>query len=57
MPANHTLEAYLDAYVETAGIRDAGKAPLFRSAAGRAGLPTDKPMNRTPARCLTCRRA
>jgi integrase/recombinase XerD len=30
MPAHHTLEAYLDSYLEAAGIRDAGKAPLFR---------------------------
>ena len=27
MPAHHNLEAYLDAYIEAAGIRDAGKAP------------------------------
>jgi site-specific recombinase XerD len=30
MPAHHNLEAYLDAYIEAAGIRDAGKASLFR---------------------------
>jgi hypothetical protein len=35
MPAHHTLEAYLDAYIDAAGIRDSGKSPLFRSAAGR----------------------
>jgi len=35
MPAHHTLEAYLDAYIEAAGLRDGGKAPLFRAAAGR----------------------
>ena len=33
MPAHHKLEAYLDAYIEAAGIGDDGKAPLFRSAA------------------------
>src|SRR5271168_5214022 len=33
MPAHHNLEAYLDAYIVAAGIRDAGKAPLFRTAA------------------------
>ncbi len=27
MPAHHNLEAYLDAYIEAAGIRDGGKAP------------------------------
>jgi integrase len=33
MPAHHNLEAYLDAYIEAAGIREGGKAPLFRTAA------------------------
>src|SRR6202795_1634194 len=46
MPAHHNLEAYLDAYIVAAGIRDAGKAPLFRSAARRTRALTDKPMNR-----------
>jgi hypothetical protein len=46
MPAHHNLEAYLDTYIEAAGIRDAGKAPLFRSAAGRTGTLTEKRMNR-----------
>ena len=36
-------------YIEAAGIRDGGKAPLFRSAAGRTGTLTDKPMNRVDA--------
>jgi site-specific recombinase XerD len=45
MPAHHNLEAYLDA----AKIRDNGKAPLFRSAVGRNGVLTDKPMNRVDA--------
>ena len=34
---------------EAAGIRDAGKAPLFRSAIGRTGTLTDKPMNHVDA--------
>ena len=49
MPAHHNLEAYLDSYIEAAGIRDGGKAPLFRSAAGRTGTLTEKPMNRVDA--------
>jgi site-specific recombinase XerC len=44
MPAHHTLEAYLDAYIEAAGIRDGGKSPLFRSAIGRTGALTTKAM-------------
>jgi site-specific recombinase XerD len=50
MPAHHNLEAYLDTYIEAAGIRDAGKAPLFRSAA-------EKPMNRVDAWRMIQRRA
>lgn len=42
MPAHHNLEAYLDVYIEAAGIRDDGKASLFRSAVGRTGSLTDK---------------
>jgi integrase len=57
MPAHHNLEAYLDAYIEAAGIRDAGKAPLFRSAAGRTGALIDKPMNRVDAWRMIQRRA
>jgi site-specific recombinase XerD len=57
MPAHHTLEAYLDAYIEAAGLRDAGKAPLFRSAAGRAGALTGKPMHRVDAWRMIQRRA
>ena len=49
MPAHHNLEAYLDAYIEAAGIRDGGKAPLFRSAARRTGTLTEKAMNRVDA--------
>ena len=50
MPAHHNLEAYLDAYIDAAGIRDDGKGPLFRSAAGRTGELTDKADE--PRRCL-----
>ena len=49
MPAHHTLEAYLDAYIEASGMRDAGKTPLFCSAAARADKLTEKQMNRVDA--------
>jgi hypothetical protein len=39
MPAHHALEAYLDAYIEVAGIRDVCKSPLFRSATGSGAPP------------------
>ena len=57
MPAHHTLEAYLDAYIEAAGIRDSGKTPLFRSAAGRTGTLTGRPMNCVDAWRMIQRRA
>jgi len=57
MPAHHNLEAYLDSYIEAAGIRDGGKVPLFRSAAGRTGTLTEKPMNRVDAWRMIQRRA
>ena len=57
MPAHHSLEAYLDEYIEAAKIRDAGKAPLFRSAIGRTGALTERLMNRINAWRMVQRRA
>jgi integrase/recombinase XerD len=39
------------------GIRDAGKTRLFRSAVGRTGVLTDKPMHRVDAWRMVQRRA
>ena len=44
MPAHDTLKANLEAYIDAAGLRDGGKAPLFRSAAGCTGTLTEKPI-------------
>ena len=58
MPAHHNLEAYLDAYIDAAGIRDAGKNPLFRTATPyRSGKLTEKPMHRVDAYRMIRRRA
>src|SRR6266849_1574031 len=57
MPAHHTLEEYLNAYIEAAGLRDSGKSPLFRSAAGRTGTLTDNAMHRVDAYRMIQRRA
>jgi site-specific recombinase XerC len=57
MPAHHTLEAYLDAYIDAAGIREDKKSPLFRSAAGRSGALTETAMNRVDAWRMIQRRA
>src|SRR3954468_1184382 len=54
MPGHHNLDAYIDA----AGIRDAGKSPLFRTAPPyRSGELTDKPMHRIDAYRMVQRRA
>jgi site-specific recombinase XerD len=57
MPAHHNLEHYLDEYIKAAGLGDAGKSPLFRSAAGRTGLLTERPMHRVDAWNMVQRRA
>ena len=57
MPAHHNLEAYLDAFIEAAGIRDEGKSHLFRSASGRTGTLTATAMNRVDAWRMIQRRA
>jgi hypothetical protein len=46
MPSHHKLEAFIDEYLAVAGIREDGKTPVFRSAIGKTGVLTDKPMNR-----------
>jgi site-specific recombinase XerD len=36
-------------YLDAAGIREGGKSPLFRSAAGKTGRLTENPMHRVDA--------
>jgi site-specific recombinase XerD len=57
MPAHHTLQDHLDAYLEAAGIAADRKGPLFRSAEGRTGRLTDRPMRRADAYRMIGRRA
>jgi site-specific recombinase XerD len=57
MPAHHNLETYLDEYIKAAGIGDDSKSPIFRSAAGRTGLLTGRPMHRVDAWQMIQRRA
>jgi site-specific recombinase XerD len=44
MPAHHTLEEYLDAYLQVTGIADDRKGPLFRTATKTADKLTGNPM-------------
>src|SRR6185295_10907523 len=46
MPVHHTLQEYLDAYIEAAGIAGDPKSQLFRSTEGRTGRLSEKPMSR-----------
>jgi site-specific recombinase XerD len=46
MPCHHSLEEYLDAYVEAACAGRDRKGPLFRSAIGKTGQLSDTPMTR-----------
>ncbi len=49
MAAHHKLERFLDEYLAAAGIGDHDKTPLFRSAVGRTGILTERPMHRVDA--------
>jgi integrase/recombinase XerD len=57
MPAHHNLEAYLDAYMHAAGIAEARKTPLFRSARGRTGELTEAAKHRIDVWRMIGRRA
>ena len=49
VPAHHNAEAYLDAYIEAAGIAAETKGPLFRSVLGKSGKLTTRPLRRDNA--------
>jgi len=49
MRCRHTTLWKPVSYIEAAALRDGGKVPLFRSAAGRIGALTKRPMNRVDA--------
>lgn len=57
MPVHHTLEEYLDAYIDQAGLTSEPKGFLFRATDGRRGELTDRPLNRKRARDMVRRRA
>ncbi len=57
MPAHHNLVDYLDAYIIAAGIGEAKKSALFRSAVGRTGVLAETAMNRVDVFRMIQRRA
>jgi len=56
MPCHHKLEQYVDAYISAAGIESDCKGPLFRSAIGKTGQLSDRPMRREDAWRMVRRR-
>ena len=58
VPAHHTAQAYVDAYLETAGIAEDRRGPLFRPCPlGRNDAILNQPMTRTTALKMIKRRA
>jgi integrase/recombinase XerD len=57
MPAHHTLEEYLHAYLTAAGILREKKSPLFRSTRGRSGELTERGLSRVDVFRMIRRRA
>jgi integrase/recombinase XerD len=57
MPCHHNLEAYLDEYIEAAGITGDRKGPLFRSAIGKTKKLGLGAMSRTDVWYMIRRRA
>lgn len=57
VPAHHSAEEYLDAYLKAVGHGGDKPAPLFLTAIGRTGKLTDKPVSRHDALRIVKRRA
>jgi site-specific recombinase XerD len=57
MPCHHNLDTYLHAYIEGVGIAGDEKGYLFRTAMGRTGELSDRPMSQSDAWRMIRRRA
>lgn len=57
VPAHHNTEAYLDAYLEAAGIAGQKHTHLFRSIQGRSGRITENGLDRRDVYAMIRRRA
>src|SRR4051794_1348723 len=57
LPAHHSAEEYLDAYIEAAGLAGEKKGPLFRSVLGKSGKLSTRPLRRDNALAMIKRRA
>jgi site-specific recombinase XerD len=57
VPAHHTAQEYLDAYISAAGLEGDPKGPLFRTGPGRTGEMTANAMTRRDVLRMVKRRA
>lgn len=58
VPVHHTLEGYLDTYIDTAGIREERKGPIFRTLKRSPGRPLSlNPLSQPEAWQMIRRRA
>jgi site-specific recombinase XerD len=57
MPCHHTLEEYLDAYMEAGGLKDHPRDPLFRTIGRGTGLLSETPLPQANVYNMIQRRA
>ena len=57
VPCHHNLDHFLDEYIGAAGIAGDAEGYLFRSARGKSGLLSDKPLHQQDAHRIIRRRA
>ena len=57
VPAHHTLEQYLDEYVEAAGLADQSNAPLFQTTRGQSRKLTGRRLQLQEALAMVQRKA
>jgi integrase/recombinase XerD len=57
LPCHHNLDHYLDEYIAAAGIAGDVDGYLFRTAAGKTGMLTEKPLSQPDAYRMVQRRA
>ncbi|MBP2233418.1 site-specific recombinase XerD [Azospirillum agricola] len=57
MPCHHTLEDYLEAYLDGTGLRSDPKGPLFRTLGRGTGRLSDRPLPQASAHAMVRRRA
>jgi len=57
VPCHHNLDHYLDAYIDAAGIAGDVDGYLFRTASGKTGMLTEKPLSQPDAYRMVQRRA